>query len=330
VFLVGRYVHYYTVYFDRYGAAPACKIDLSSLIFSSAARSAATTAANGVSGGENLASYKGIHNLRLQGTNITGQIKRNETFTEVKAEATPVSGKHYLMVQGVTGDNTNYAYAKEVTDDTATIQTSDVSVTTVSSFEGAKAWLEKEGTDGDGQLLYANGLTTINSSTPMPLIDPTINSTSTSVDYKPNLLLKDVPYPTTDRNTEGAWSWNEPDSEVRGVGTHNFEATYTPTDTATYKPVTTSITVTVNEAKVDDNAASPAAPEDQTPESIDQTNPEKPNLESTGSVIDPSEAYRLWLKTGDPLNLKMLETASLAIFSDFSLLVSKKKRSNNK
>ncbi len=177
-------------------------------------------------------------------------IKRNNDYTEITAKGVPTSGTYYLMVQGVSGSN-SYAFAKQVSSGTATIKTSDITTTSVSSFEGAKAWVEKApNTSTDGQLLYANALTTINSSTPLSTIDPTINSTSTSTVYAPNKKLSEVAYPTV-TGTAGSWSWDDPNAAVGDVGSHSFNATFTPTDTNTYNTVTKSISVTVTRANPD-------------------------------------------------------------------------------
>ncbi len=144
----------------------ALKLNLSSLIFSSAARSAKTTAT--AIGGENLAVYTNTYNLRLEDTsNTTSSINRNTDYTEITAKDVPASGTYYLMVQGVADDGTNYAYSKEISSGTATIKTSDITTTSVSSFEGVKAWVEKASADSDGQLLYASSLTTIAPETPV-------------------------------------------------------------------------------------------------------------------------------------------------------------------
>ena len=78
--------------------------------------------------------------------------------------------------------------------------------------------------------------------------DPTINSTSTSVTYKPGLTLKDVPYPSTKGNTPGSWAWSSSSTAISSAGKYTYSAKYTPTDTTNYNPVIRSITVTVNKA----------------------------------------------------------------------------------
>lgn len=166
----GYYVYNTLVDYSYPAPAAALKLNLSSVIFSSAARSAAITAT--AIGGENLAAYANTYNLRLEGPSITGEIRRNTDYTEITAKDVPTSGTYYLMVQGVADDGTNYAYSKEISSGTATIKASDITTTSVSSFEGAKAWVEKASADSDGQLLYASSLTTIAPETPETPVTP--------------------------------------------------------------------------------------------------------------------------------------------------------------
>ncbi len=142
--------------------APACGINLSSMLFSSAAPKASSAI-----GGQVLQTYSSsnfpIHNLRLKdNSNTASSIERKADYTKIKATKVPTSGTYYLMVQGVADNNANYVYSKKVEGGTTIIQTSEV--TNVSSFENAKVWIEKESTNNDGQLLYATEPKTINGS----------------------------------------------------------------------------------------------------------------------------------------------------------------------
>lgn len=154
---------------SKHAVAAACKINISSLSFSSAAKSAADTAHQ--KGGENLTSYKGVHNLRLEDSvKLAADIQVNNDCSIIKAKlSTTPSEMYYLMVQGVGDNDTNYAYARKIESGSATIKASDITATGVSGFEDAKAWVEKApAIDGsDGRILYASNLTIINANIPL-------------------------------------------------------------------------------------------------------------------------------------------------------------------
>lgn len=59
--------------------------------------------------------------------------------------------------------------------------------------------------------------------------------------------LADVTLPTA---TNGTWKWDDESLSVGSEGTHTFSATFTPSDTKNYKPVTMKVTVVVTATTV--------------------------------------------------------------------------------
>ena len=60
--------------------------------------------------------------------------------------------------------------------------------------------------------------------------------------------LKNVALPAVSGSgkTPGAWSWQNPDTEVGAVGTHEFTAVFTPSDTTNYNTAVVDVEVTVS------------------------------------------------------------------------------------
>ena len=80
---------------------------------------------------------------------------------------------------------------------------------------------------------------------------PTIKSTSTSVEYKHGLMLKDVPFPSTDGNIpNGKWAWSDSDTTViQYAGDHYYPAIFTPVESASDNYATASRLIFVQVGK---------------------------------------------------------------------------------
>lgn len=85
-----------------------------------------------------------------------------------------------------------------------------------------------------------------------PKINPTFNAIPTpEAVYGQKLSEVTISNPTNSGNTEGTWTWQNPDTEVGDAGSRTFKADFTPKDTDTYKTVKDrDITVTIFQKEV--------------------------------------------------------------------------------
>jgi len=101
-------------------------------------------------------------------------------------------------------------------------------------------------------------------------------------------ILEDVTLPEV---TDGTWSFDDPQTSVGNVGTNEFAATYTPTDTTRYKIKHTNLSVTVGEVDKTalDNAISLAETYyNQIKDNTDYTD----IVNSLNSAIDAAKAVK--------------------------------------
>ena len=217
----GDIVFDYSVY---YGIAvqPASNLNLSSVLFASAA----TAASSDTVKSDTIASGKAM-TLRLDGTgkNI-GTVTYNTTTGDIKATKGSTEGDVALIVQGkgtINGEEKDWYYSKQITGTEVVNVTDIVSDTNTPSsmdLSTCKIWLEITDTDG---LIYAAGATEILSITSVEITDI------------------ETPAPNTSLDTEALCA-------TTGVSSTTPQITWTPSDsTAGYnKSYTASITLTAD------------------------------------------------------------------------------------
>ena len=150
----GMYVSYRSV-LNGYAVQPASNLDLSSVLFASAA-----TAASSDTKSEKITDSAAM-TLRLDGTGKDiGTVTYNTTTGDIKAVKGTTSQTVALVVQGNDGTNDWY-YSKQITG-TETINASDIksalSLTSDIDLSACKIWLETTDTDG---MIYAINATNV-------------------------------------------------------------------------------------------------------------------------------------------------------------------------
>ena len=198
---------------------PASNLDLSSVLFASAATAASSdTAKSGT-----IASDKAM-TLRLDGTGKDiGTVTYNTTTGDIKVVRGSTSQPVSLVVQGNDGTQ-DWFYSKQITG-TETINASDIksalSLTSDIDLSACKIWLET--TDSTSNLTYAVNATDIISITSVAITDI------------------DIPVSNTALDTEASCT-------TEGVKSTTPQITWTPSDTtAGYnKSYTASVTLTAD------------------------------------------------------------------------------------
>lgn len=201
-----------------YAVRPASNLDLSSVLFASAA-----TAASSDTKSEKITDSAAM-TLRLDGTGKDiGTVTYNTTTGDIKVVKGTTSQTVALVVQGNDGTNDWY-YSKQITG-TETINASDIksalSLTSDIDLSACKIWLET--TDSTSNLTYAVNATDIISITSVAITDI------------------DTPMPDTALDTEASCT-------TEGVKSTTPQITWTPSDTtAGYNMrYTASITLTAD------------------------------------------------------------------------------------
>ena len=215
--LPGLYVDGKGVYYD-YAVQPASNLNLSSVLFASAAKAASSGTESGT------IAERTAMTLRLDGTGKDiGTVTYNTTTGDIKV--TKGSTNVALIVQGKYGTNDWY-YSKQITDtDTVTIKASDIAADANTpesiNLSACKIWLET--TDSTSNLTYA------------------VNATETLVSDISSVAITgiDTPMPNTALDTEASCT-------TEGVKSTRPQITWTPSDTtAGYNTsYTASITLT--------------------------------------------------------------------------------------
>ena len=149
----GMYVSYRSV-LNGYAVQPASNLDLSSVLFASAATASSDTKSEKITDSAAMT-------LRLDGTGKDiGTVTYNTTTGDIKAVKGTTSQTVALVVQGNDGTNDWY-YSKQITG-TETINASDIksalSLTSDIDLSACKIWLETTDTDG---MIYAINATNV-------------------------------------------------------------------------------------------------------------------------------------------------------------------------
>ena len=201
----GVLVTTYNVTYGYVSVMPASNLNLSSVLFASAATAASSRTKSGM-----IADGTAM-TLRLDGTgkNI-GTVTYNTTAGNIKATKGSTTSNVALVVQGNDGTNDWY-YSKLITDtDTVTIKASDIEAdsNTPASIDlsACKIWLET--TDSDSNMTYA------------------VNATETLVSDISSVAITDIdtPVSNTALDTEALCT-------TEGVSSTRPQITWTPSDT---------------------------------------------------------------------------------------------------
>ena len=213
----GKHV-YGSIVRTKFAVQPASNLDLSSVLFASAA-----TAASSDTKSEKITDSAAM-TLRLDGTGKDiGTVTYNTTTGDIKVVKGTTSQTVALVVQGNDGTNDWY-YSKQITG-TETINASDIksalSLTSDIDLSACKIWLET--TDSTSNLTYAVNATDIISITSVAITDI------------------DIPVSNTALDTEASCT-------TEGVKSTTPQITWTPSDTtAGYnKSYTASVTLTAD------------------------------------------------------------------------------------
>ncbi len=182
----GDYVDYDYVD-DGLAVQPASNLDLSSVLFASAA-----TAASSDTKSEKITDSAAM-TLRLDGTGKDiGTVTYNTTTGDIKVVKGSTSQTVALVVQGKDGTNDWY-YSKQITG-TETINASDIksalSLTSDIDLSACKIWLET--TDSTSNLTYAVNATDIISITSVAITDIDIPVSNTALDTEASCTTEGV------------------------------------------------------------------------------------------------------------------------------------------
>ena len=182
----GDYVDYDYVD-DGLAVQPASNLDLSSVLFASAA-----TAASSDTKSEKITDSAAM-TLRLDGTGKDiGTVTYNTTTGDIKVVKGTTSQTVALVVQGNDGTNDWY-YSKQITG-TETINASDIksalSLTSDIDLSACKIWLET--TDSTSNLTYAVNATDIISITSVAITDIDIPVSNTALDTEASCTTEGV------------------------------------------------------------------------------------------------------------------------------------------
>lgn len=170
-----------------YAVRPASNLDLSSVLFASAA-----TAASSDTKSEKITDSAAM-TLRLDGTGKDiGTVTYNTTTGDIKVVKGTTSQTVALVVQGNDGTNDWY-YSKQITG-TETINASDIksalSLTSDIDLSACKIWLET--TDSTSNLTYAVNATDIISITSVAITDIDIPVSNTALDTEASCTTEGV------------------------------------------------------------------------------------------------------------------------------------------
>ena len=216
----GKHV-YGSIVRTKFAVQPASNLNLSSVLFASAATAASSDAAEARTIADGTAMT-----LRLDGTGKDiGTATYNTTTGDIKAVKGTTSQTVALVVQGNDGTN-NWYYSKKITG-TDVVNVSDIvaeSNTPASiDLSACKIWLET--TDSAENLTYA------------------VNATETNIKIIHSIAITDIdtPVPNTALDTEASCT-------TEGVKSTTPQITWTPSDTtAGYnKSYTASVTLTAD------------------------------------------------------------------------------------
>lgn len=216
----GRYV-YGSIVRTKFAVQPASNLNLSSVLFASAATAASSDTAEARTIADGTAMT-----LRLDGTGKDiGTATYNTTTGDIKAVKGATSQTVALVVQGNDGTN-NWYYSKKITG-TDVVNVSDIvaELNTPASIDlsACKIWLET--TDSAENLTYA------------------VNATETNIKIIHSIAITDIdtPVPNTALDTEASCT-------TEGVKSTTPQITWTPSDTtAGYnKSYTASVTLTAD------------------------------------------------------------------------------------
>ena len=201
----GVLVTTYNVTYGYVSVMPASNLNLSSVLFASAATAASSRTKSGM-----IADGTAM-TLRLDGTgkNI-GTVTYNTTAGNIKATKGSTTSNVALVVQGNDGTNDWY-YSKLITDtDTVTIKASDIEAdsNTPASIDlsACKIWLET--TDSDSNMTYA------------------VNATETLVSDISSVAITDIDMPVSNTALD-----TEALCTTEGVSSTRPQITWTPSDT---------------------------------------------------------------------------------------------------
>ena len=169
----GIYVDYYDVNFGAIAVQPASNLNLSSVLFASAATAASSDTAESYT-----IALEAAMTLRLDGTGKDiGTVTYNTTTGDIKAVKGSTSQTVALVVQGNDGTN-NWYYSKKI-DAAETVNAlaikSALSLSSDIDLSACKIWLEITDTDG---MIYAVGATEVITSVEITDINTPVPNTT--------------------------------------------------------------------------------------------------------------------------------------------------------